>query len=126
VKYLLDTHAVLALIWRDLPLRYPQWVDVVAETSECAASAASLWEIAIKTRTGKLDPQIPVNAIQDYLTALGFTILPVSGVHATTAATPEPSTRDPFDRLLLATAQIEGLRLVTADRALADHPAVWR
>lgn len=127
MRYLLDTHVVLALIWRDLSTRYPRFNDLIAaDTSDCIVSVASLWEIAIKTRAEKLDPQIPLESIEAYLASLGFAVLPVSAAHATTSATPEPGTRDPFDRLLVAVAQIEGLRLVTADRALTDHPVTFR
>jgi PIN domain nuclease of toxin-antitoxin system len=46
--------------------------------------------------------------------------------HVITLVLPEPPTRDPFDRLLLAQAQVEGLQLVTIDRALIDHPLAYR
>lgn len=124
---LLDTHIVLAIIWRELGERYPQWVDVIQEApSEVAISSASLWEIAIKTRAEKLDPQIPLGEIEDFLLQLGFMILPISATHVMTKIVPDLSTRDPFDRLLVAIAQSEGLRLVTADRALVDHPVTFR
>jgi PIN domain nuclease of toxin-antitoxin system len=127
VRLLLDTHIVLAIIWRELGKRYPQWVDVIQEApSEAAISSASLWEIAIKTRAEKLDPQIPLSDIEDYLLQLGFLIMPISATHVMTKIAPDLSTRDPFDRLLVAIAQSEGLRLVTADRALADHPVTFR
>lgn len=127
MRLLLDTHIVLAIIWRELGKRYPQWVDVIQEApSEAAISAASLWEIAIKTRAEKLDPQIPLSDIESYLLHLGFMILPISATHVMTKVAPDLSTRDPFDRLLVAIAQSEGLHLVTADRALADHPVTFR
>ncbi|MGL5362510.1 MAG: type II toxin-antitoxin system VapC family toxin [Bosea sp. (in: a-proteobacteria)] len=127
MRLLLDTHIVLALIWRDLAGRYPQWADLIQEApAEVAISAASLWEIAIKTQVQKLDPQIPLNEIEDYLIELGFVILPISAAHVMTKIAPDISTRDPFDRLLVAIAQSEDLRLVTADRALADHPVTFR
>jgi PIN domain nuclease of toxin-antitoxin system len=123
VRYLLDTHVVLAIIWRDVESRYPRWAELLADPSNCAVSTASLWEISIKTQAQKLDPQIPLNKIEGYLAALGFAILPILASHATAQAQPEPATRDPFDRALLAIAQLEGLRFVTADRSLAGHPA---
>jgi PIN domain nuclease of toxin-antitoxin system len=85
-------------------------------------SAASLWETAIKTRLGKLDPGMPLSDIAGYLEAVGLSILAVEARHALATADPEPPTRDPFDRLLLAQCQVEGLRLATIDRALLDHP----
>lgn len=57
-----------------------------------------------------------------FLAALGLAILPIETSHGIAAPDAEPDTRDPFDRLLLAQCQIEGLRLVTSDRALLSHP----
>jgi PIN domain nuclease of toxin-antitoxin system len=126
VRLLIDTHIVLAIIWRELDGRYPQWAAMIeAAPSQCAISAASLWEITIKTRMGKLELQMPLGDIEPYLTALGFPVLAVSAAHVTSRASPEPPTRDPFDRLLLAIAQGEGMRFLTADRALAGHPVTF-
>jgi PIN domain nuclease of toxin-antitoxin system len=89
-------------------------------------SAASLWEIAIKTRLGKLDPTIPLADIPDYIVHAGFILLPVDEHHALEELRELPNTRDPFDRLLLAQCQVENMRLVTLDRSLENHPLVWR
>jgi PIN domain nuclease of toxin-antitoxin system len=89
-------------------------------------SVASLWEIAIKSRLGKLALRFPVEALESFVEGIGAALLVIDARHVVTAADPEPNTRDPFDRLLVAQAQIEGLRLVTLDRALANHPVAWR
>ena len=85
-------------------------------------SVASLWETAIKARLGKLDPGMPLEDMAQSLQKIGLDLLQIDVSHVITAAKPEPDTRDPFDRLLLAQCQVEGLQLVTIDRALADHP----
>lgn len=127
MRLLLDTHIVLAIIWRELDDRYPQWSAMIqGAPSRSFVSVVSLWEIAIKTRAEKLDPQIPLAAIESYLEELGFPILPLSARHVMAPIVPDLPTRDPFDRLLVAIAQSEGMRLVTADRALADHPVTFR
>jgi PIN domain nuclease of toxin-antitoxin system len=74
-----------------------------------------------QSRLGKLKMQIPLAEIPDYLTATHFIILPITTSHAIAKADPEPSTRDPFDRLLLSQCQVEGLQLATVDRALIGH-----
>ena len=99
---------------------------VVSNVGEVFVSTASLWEIAIKTRLGKLAPLLPLDEIPAYLVAAGFVFISIEVKHVLTAAQPEPPTRDPFDRLLLAQAQVEGLQLVTIDRALVDHPLAFR
>ena len=82
-------------------------------------SAASIWEVAIKARLGKIegDPRALVAAI----TASGFLELPISAQHAAAIAALPLHHADPFDRLLLAQAFTEPLHLLTADRALAAY-----
>ena len=82
-------------------------------------SAASIWEIAIKVRLGKIegDPQQLVQAITDS----GFSELPVGARHAAHVAKLPLHHGDPFDRLLLAQAITEPLRLLTVDPVLAQY-----
>lgn len=117
---------VVALSRRESALRYP-WLDhLIAPENDVFSSAASLWEISIKTRLGKLDPRIALERIGDFLETAGIHILDINRHHAVAFVEPEPATRDPFDRMLLAQCQIESLRLVTNDGALVDHPLAWR
>ena len=126
-RLLLDTHVILAIVQKELPERFPEVARMLSQSTTTGyVSVASLWEIAIKTRLGKLAPSLPLLEIPDFLAASGLAILNIEAKHATTATDPEPETRDPFDRLLLAQCQIEGLRLVTIDRALVDHPVAMK
>lgn len=119
---MLDTHFVLAGVNREMAERYPVMDKLIASGDvDGFVSVASLWEIAIKSRLGKLKPRLPIEEIPDYLQSAGFTLLPILIPHVITAADPVPATRDPFDRLLLAQCQVEGLQLVTIDRSLVDH-----
>jgi PIN domain nuclease of toxin-antitoxin system len=127
MRLLLDTYVVIALCRDELAHRYPDVVELLAGSDvEASVSAASLWEIAIKTRLGKLDPRIPLERLPVLLENFAVDVLDIRSRHALAHATPEPRTRDPFDRMLLAQCRLEGLRLVTVDRALADHPLAWR
>ncbi|HJQ59150.1 MAG TPA: type II toxin-antitoxin system VapC family toxin [Vineibacter sp.] len=122
MRALLDTHVALELLRQGLGKRYPDMARCLAEpTTIGSVSVASLWEIAIKTRLGKLDPGMALEDIAGYFVALRLSILPIQTRHVIVAVHPEPQTRDPFDRLLLAQCQIEGLSLVTVDRALVNH-----
>lgn len=87
-------------------------------------SAASVWEIAIKASLKKLTLSRPLRDREKGILAAGFQVLDITIAHA--AAVPEISTQhnDPFDRLLLAQCEVETLRLVTADHALAKIPGV--
>lgn len=118
---LLDTHA---LVWWDngeLPARV---VKRIRGADQVYVSAATAWEIAIKAALGKIAVRGEVSeAIADY----GFTELPVQVNHAEAVRQLPPHHRDPFDRLLIAQARVEGLTLVSRDPAfrLYDTPVVW-
>ena len=123
MRLLLDTHIVLAILRKDVAQRFPDVAQLLADDeTEAFVSVASLWETAIKTRLGKLDPGMPLEDMAQSLEAAELSFLQIELRHVLAAADPEPETRDPFDRLLLAQCQIEGLRLVTIDRALVNHP----
>lgn len=89
-------------------------------------SVAGLWEIAIKTRLGKLQLRSCLEELPAHLAILGIEFLDVRLWHSLTVVDPDPPTRDPFDKMLLAVAQVEGCQLVTLDGALRDHPLAWR
>jgi len=123
VRVLLDTHVVLALLRRTLAKDYPEIARTLADPATVGfVSVASLWETAIKSRLGKLNPGMPLEDIVGYLEAVGIAILPIEARHVIAAADPEPETRDPFDRLLLAQCHVENFRLATMDRSLLKHP----
>lgn len=123
MRVLLDTHVALALLRQTLAKQYPEITHRLADPATVGfVSVASLWETAIKSRLGKLDPGMPLQDIAGYLEAVGLSILPIEANHVIIAADPEPETRDPFDRLLLAQCQVENLKLATLDGALLKHP----
>ena len=123
MRVLLDTHVALGLLRRDLATQFPEIAHRLADPLTVSfVSVARLWETAIKTRLGKLDPGMPLQDIAGYLEAVGLSILPIEARHVIAAADPEPETRDPLDRLLLAQCHVENLKLVTVDRQLLRHP----
>ena len=126
MRFLLDTNILIALARRTLSDIDPK-IDsaLLAPENISFASAASFWEIAIKTRLGKLKPGVPLDQMAGYYQAMGLNLLAIDHRHAVTSIEPEPATRDPFDRLLLAQCKVENLRLVTIDRALSVHPLAW-
>lgn len=126
MRLLLDTHILIVLARRDLGRLSGGMASAVTSTENVAfASAASLWEIAIKTRLGKIEPGLPLDDLPDYLQEIGLNLLVINHRHAARSLDPEPATCDPFDRLLLAQCVVEQLRLVTLDRALSRHPLAW-
>lgn len=116
-RLLLDTH--VCLWWRmDDPQLGPRAREQIAEADIAFVSAASAWEVAIKIALGRL--RIPGSFAQG-VDDSGFRRLPITFEHAEAAASLPSHHGDPFDRMLIAQAQLEGLTLVTHDRAFADY-----
>lgn len=126
MRLLLDTNVLIirSSERRRLSANFANAIE--ASDNDCFASVLSLWEIAIKMRVGKLDTRMSAAQTADYFDAMDVPFLPITREHVLAELESEPATRDPFDRLLLAICQVEGLRLVTLDRALAAHPLAWR
>lgn len=127
MRLLLDSNIVVPLAQRELHKLSGKIRSLIeAGDNDVFISAASLWEIAIKTRLGKFDPKIPLADLAGYLRSLGYALLAIDERHALEDLTALPPTRDPFDRLLLAQCQVEDMKLVTTDGQLAEHPLAWR
>ncbi len=123
MNLLLDTHIVISILDLTLEKRFTQFAPILRRVSNHNfVSTVSLWEIANKVRTGKLEMKIPLNEMASTLKQQLVTIIMMTSDHAVAEPIPLPPTRDPFDRLLLAQAQIEGMRFVTIDSALSTHP----
>lgn len=124
MKLLLDTHT---FVWRMAsPDRLSERANAAIDDPEhtVLVSAASAWEIATKTRIGKLPGgEAIVAGFAAAVRALGADELPVSIAHALTAGMYEQPHRDPFDRMLAAQAATEGAAIVTADAAFDEFPA---
>ena len=119
MRLLLDTQ--VALWWLIGAKRLDAASRRRIAASECVVSVASVWEVAIKHRLGRL-PVSPAT-FRDEMARSGAAILAVEDQHAIRSADLPTNHGDPFDRLLLATAIEEGLRLMTADRALLEIAA---
>jgi PIN domain nuclease of toxin-antitoxin system len=118
VRILVDTHV---FIWCDQRPRAvtPTLLATLQDTrNDVFVSAASVWEIAIKRARGKLEFAMP---IVETVEKLGFEVLPVTGAHAEHAGGLPRYHNDPFDRLIVAQAALEGLVLGTYDRILGSY-----
>jgi PIN domain nuclease of toxin-antitoxin system len=121
---LLDTNVVVWLLTGDREAVSGPAVAALSAGEPLAVSAASVWEIAIKRSLDKL-------RLAEHwfvaLTKLDFVQLPITSLHAEAVERLPWHHRDPFDRLLIAQAQVEGFRLVSADRHLATYgvEVIW-
>jgi len=126
MRLLLDTHAFLWWL-EDSPRLGPRARALIADPgTHVAVSAASAWEIAVKVRKGSLVlERADLRDLADEIRAQDFDELPITVSHAERAGRLPGHHADPFDRLLIAQAQSEGLTLVS-NEALFDHYGVSR
>lgn len=117
-RLLLDTHVLLWWMGDNKALGRAARAAIGSPDNIAYISAASIWEIAIKKSLGKLTAPDDFESIVE---AEGFEALPISLFHAEQAGALPPLHRDPFDRMLIAQAQAEGLTLVSQDRRLAQY-----
>jgi PIN domain nuclease of toxin-antitoxin system len=117
VRLLLDTHVLLWWLAGDATLAR-RARRLIANEPEVFASAASAWEIAIKRALGKLEAPEDLAAALD---AGGIERLPIEFEHAAVAGSLPRHHDDPFDRMLVAQAQCEGLTLLTSDPRISSY-----
>ena len=126
MKLLLDTQL---LLWA---AGHPNRLSAAARTllddarNELLFSAASLWEIAIKSTLGREDFRVEPRLLRRGLLDNGYLELPITSQHAVSIDGLPPLHKDPFDRLLLAQALTEGVILLTSDARLARYPGPVR
>jgi PIN domain nuclease of toxin-antitoxin system len=126
VKLLLDTQI---LLWA---AGQPERLSAAARRllndprNQLFFSAASVWEIAIKTTLGRKDFHVEPRLLRRGLIDNGYVELPVTSQHAVSIDGLPPLHKDPFDRMLVAQALCEGVTLVTGDAQLARYPGPVR
>jgi len=122
MRLLLDTHA---LLWwldgdRRLPLKARR--AIAAESNTILVSAVSAWEITTKARLGKLPGALDVAAdVVGCVAGQGFASMDITLLHAQRAGALGGTHRDPFDRMLIAQAQLEDVALVSDDEVFDDY-----
>lgn len=117
-RLLLDTHAFLWWLSDDPSLGTDARQMIGEPRNQVLVSAASIWEISIKQAKGMLEAPEDLEALVE---DEGFTKLPISLFHGQQAGKLPEIHRDPFDRMLIAQAQAEGLELVTADGIIPQY-----
>ena len=126
MRLLLDTHL---LVWAmGEPERLPAGCAAMLEdpNNSLGFSVASLWELVIKQALGRSDFNLEPSLLRQALLTGGWQELPIETSHALAVRQLPPLHRDPFDRLLLAQAQVEGMLLLTADSQLSRYPGPVR
>lgn len=118
MRLLLDTHALLW--WVAADRRLPkEWKSLLSEDHDVAVSSVTTWEIAIKSTLGRI--RLDLNELTEAIGADGFEELPVRFAHTSQLRKLPRHHDDPFDRLLIAQAIVEGRKLVTRDEQIAAY-----
>ena len=126
MKLLLDTHL---LLWAaGEPKRLPKNIRALLEDmdNELLFSVASLWEVAIKSGLGRKDFRVEARLLRRGLPDNGYTELPIVSEHVVAIESLPPIHKDPFDRILVAQAAVEGITLLTNDPVVAQYPGPIR
>jgi PIN domain nuclease of toxin-antitoxin system len=120
VRLLLDTHLLLWAAASSARLPREARELLQDDSNDAYYSAASIWEIAIKSSLRRKDFRVDIAQLLGMLPEMGLVELPVTAAHAAGVTTLPPIHRDPFDRLLIAQSMVEPLTLLTND-ALLDR-----
>jgi PIN domain nuclease of toxin-antitoxin system len=122
LRFLLDTHALLWWLNDDRQLPAKARKLIALGSNAVVVSAASAWEIATKVRLGKLDIAAELAAdFSNVLAQEGFESLPISVDHALRAGLLPGPHKDPFDRMLIAQAQAEGVPILSSDAVFDEY-----
>ena len=122
MRLLLDSHTFLWWVRNDPALRRRARTLIADTGNECYVSHASVWEMAIKTSLGKLTlPSTAERFVVHQCELNGFHLLPITLAHIGLVELLPFHHRDPFDRLLVAQARLEGMTLVSRDPALKNY-----
>jgi len=122
VKLLLDTHLLLWAAGQPEKLSVAALAFIREPDNQLVFSAASIWEIAIKTGLAREDFVVEPGLMRRGLLDNGYEELPVSSAHAVALRGLPMIHKDPFDRILVAQAQVEGIVLVTSDDTVSRYP----
>lgn len=118
---LLDTHLVLWAAYQPDRLGPATAATLNDGSNTLMVSAASIWEVAIKAGLGRPDFTVDANVLRRALVENGYRELPISSAHAAAVNGLPGLHRDPFDRLLVAQARVEGITLLTSDEQVAAY-----
>ena len=126
MKLLLDTQLLLCAAGQPARLSQNARTLIEAPENELFFSAASLWEIVIKRGLGRDDFKVDARLLRRGLLDNGYSELPIASEHVVAIEGLPTIHKDPFDRVLLAQAQVEGFTLLTADPILSQYPGPVR
>jgi PIN domain nuclease of toxin-antitoxin system len=126
MKLLLDTHVLLWAAGQPNRLSKTAQKLIAQPANELLFSAASIWEVVIKRGLGRSDFQADPRLLRRGLLDNGYNELPILSDHVVAIESLPPIHKDPFDRLLVAQATVEGITLLTTDSVVTQYPGPIR
>ncbi len=123
MNLLLDTHLLLWAASEPQRLSPEARALLLDPTHQPVFSSASLWEIGIKRNLGRTDFDVDPRRLWRMLLANGYRELPITTEHTVAVGELPPLHKDPFDRILIAQARVEGLQLLTVDTVMGQYGA---
>jgi PIN domain nuclease of toxin-antitoxin system len=128
MTYLLDTHTLLWFLEDDPQLPKKINREIANIDHRCFVSIASLWEIAIKIKLGKLSIKFSFERFAEYLADSDIELLPIALEHIVQMLELDLHHRDPFDRIIIAQGMVENLTILTKDESFAAYPVkkAWK
>lgn len=126
MRVLLDTHLLLWAAGAPEKLSAPLRQLLEQPETELLFSPASLWEVAIKNALGRDDFRVEPSLLRRGLVDNGYGELPITAEHAVAVAVLPLLHKDPFDRMLIAQASVEGVELLTVDEQVGRYPGPIR
>ena len=126
MKLLIDTQLLIWAAHQSKKLPKPARLLMQDPKNELFFSAASLWEITVKRGLGREDFRVDARLLRRGLLDNGYIELPITGEHAVNVDHLPAIHKDPFDRILVAQATVEGITLLTDDRKLVEYPGPIR
>ena len=126
MNYLLDTHVLIWYLNKNYEMISPNLLRTLQNpNNHIFISIASLWEITIKQNIGKFKPDLEIKDIFSYIYKSSTILLNIEEKHLLEYRHLPLIHRDPFDRLIIATAISENLTLITHDRKIQEYPITW-
>ena len=126
MRFLLDTHILLWAAAAPKKLSKPLTALLQDTDNSLHFSAASIWEIAIKGTLGRADFHVQGRVLRRGLLDNGYSEIAIASEHALYVENLPPIHKDPFDRILVAQANVEGITLLTSDELVAKYPGPVR
>lgn len=126
MKFLLDTHLLLWAAGEPRRLSRQARTLIGNPNNQLLFSAASLWEVAIKRGLGRKDFKVDARLLRRGLLDNGYSEMPILSDHVVATESLPPLHKDPFDRVLVAQATVEGVLLLTTDSLVSQYPGPIR